>query len=51
MCPCSKTGIAVSKHVETQAFPELTCTGGVCLVAWQDYRSGKSYDIYATRVK
>ena len=47
----TKTGIAISTHKATQQFPEVACISSSCLVVWQDFRSNKSFDIYAARVQ
>jgi len=44
------SGITVSTAVNGQYYPALSYAGGNFLVAWEDYRSGSSYDVYGTRV-
>jgi hypothetical protein len=43
-------GVLVSAAAEWQEFPSVAFDGSKYLVAWQDYRSASSYDIYAARV-
>ena len=43
-------GIAICTAANDQNFPAVAFAGTNYLVAWQDYRSGSSYDIYGARV-
>jgi len=43
-------GIAISTAAEDQLYPAIAFDGTNYLVAWQDRRSGFSYDIYEARV-
>ena len=43
-------GLAISTAASSQYEPALTFDGTNYLVAWQDYRSGTSIDIYGARV-
>jgi len=44
-------GVAISTAVNDQYNPQLVSDGsGGAIIAWQDYRSGTNYDIYAQRV-
>jgi hypothetical protein len=43
-------GIRVSTAADDQEYPALAFDGANFLVAWQDWRSGSDYDIYAARV-
>ena len=43
-------GIAVSGAPGNQLYPDIAFDGVNALVAWQDRRSGSSYDIYAARI-
>jgi phosphoribosylformylglycinamidine (FGAM) synthase PurS component len=43
-------GFAVSQAAHDQNFPAVGFDGANFLVAWGDYRSGSSYDIYGARV-
>lgn len=44
------TGIAVSTVAGAQSAPIVDFDGAVYFVAWQDQRSGTSWDLYGTRV-
>ncbi|MBI2926477.1 MAG: cadherin-like domain-containing protein, partial [Verrucomicrobia bacterium] len=44
------SGIPISTASNTQYTPAVAYGGGTFLIAWQDYRSGGSYDFYAARV-
>jgi hypothetical protein len=45
------TGVALCTGGVRQSFPLIAADGvGGAVVAWEDYRSGTSYDIYAQRV-
>ena len=47
----STNGIAICSASDNQWYPEITTDGyGGAIIAWQDYRSGVSYDVYASRV-
>ena len=43
-------GIVVCSAPDLQEWPEVAFDGQDFLVAWQDFRGGKCYDIYAARV-
>ncbi|HSM93065.1 MAG TPA: hypothetical protein VLT47_09260, partial [Anaeromyxobacteraceae bacterium] len=43
-------GIAVSTAAQSQSRPSVAWGGAHFLVAWEDYRSGTSLDVYAARV-
>ncbi|MDI6809596.1 MAG: T9SS type A sorting domain-containing protein [Candidatus Eisenbacteria bacterium] len=43
-------GKIISDAVGSQAFPSLAFDGAKFLVAWEDYRSGGTSDIYASKV-
>jgi len=43
-------GIAVCSALDLQEWPAVSFDGTNFLVAWQDFRSGERYDIYAARV-
>jgi hypothetical protein len=43
-------GIAVCSAVDLQEWPQVAFDGTNFLVVWQDFRSGKHYDVYAARV-
>jgi hypothetical protein len=48
----TSTGVPISTAAEAQSFPRAVSDGsGGAILAWQDFRSGTSYDIYAQRVK
>ena len=44
------SGIAVTTASGAQYEPDLACDGTDCLIAWHDFRSGSSYDIYGARL-
>lgn len=44
------TPIVISKAKDFQKRPRVAWTGSEWLVVWQDWRGGKSYDVYAARV-
>lgn len=44
------SGIAVSTAANQQSSPVVAWNGSNFLVAWEDYRSGGSFDVYASRV-
>ena len=45
------TGVPMSTAAGDQTFPQSVSDGsGGAIIAWQDFRSGNSYDIYAQRV-
>jgi hypothetical protein len=44
------SGISVSTATDEQYYPAVAFDGTRFLVAWEDYRSGSSYDIYGARV-
>jgi len=44
-------GIVVCSASDLQEWPEVAFDGTNFLVVWQDFRSGKRYDIYAARVR
>ncbi len=43
-------GIPICVSETNKAHPHVAFNGKIYLVAWQDYRNGKDYDIYAARV-
>ncbi|GIW81374.1 MAG: hypothetical protein KatS3mg105_3181 [Gemmatales bacterium] len=43
-------GIVVCKAKHHQIYPKVTFDGENFLVAWQDYRSSRDWDIYAARI-
>jgi hypothetical protein len=43
-------GIAVCTETGAQAFPRLAWDGNDFVIVWQDFRTGKYYEIYASRV-
>lgn len=43
-------GIVVCQAKHHQLYPKVTFDGENFLVVWQDYRSGRDWDIYATRI-
>jgi hypothetical protein len=44
-------GVAVCSATSLQGYPEMIpLDGGGAVIAWQDYRSGSNWDIYAQRV-
>lgn len=48
--PLDPQGIAVCKADGLRAYPAVAFDGTNFLVAWQDYRNGKDWDVYAARV-
>ena len=45
------TGVAICAETDNQISPTLVPDGGGgAIIAWQDYRSGTNYDIYAQRI-
>jgi hypothetical protein len=44
------SGISVSTAPDVQWYPDVAFDGANFLVAWQDYRSGSTFDIYCARV-
>jgi len=46
----NSAGIPISTAADNQYFPALEWDGTNFLVAWQDFRSGTSFDIYGARV-
>ena len=44
------SGIAVSTAEGEQTYPDVVFDGANSFVAWQDYRSGSTFDIYCARV-
>ncbi len=43
-------GIVVCKAKHHQIYPKVTFDGDTFLVAWQDYRNGQDWDVYAARI-
>jgi len=43
-------GIAVSAGPHNQALPRVAWDGKTFVVVWQDFRSGKLYEVYAARI-
>ena len=43
-------GFSLASSVYQKRYPEVACSGGQCLVVWQELRN-KSYDIYGARIK
>jgi len=44
-------GVALSAATNAQTYPAVVADGaGGAIIAWQDYRGGSAYDIYAQRV-
>jgi hypothetical protein len=48
--PLDPKGIAICRAPHHQLYPKVTFDGSNFVVAWQDYRSGRDWDIFATRV-
>ena len=48
--PLDPQGICVCSAADLQQWPAVAFDGKNFLVVWQDFRSGKHYDIYAARV-
>ncbi len=48
--PLDPQGIVVCKAKHHQIYPKVCFDGTSFLVAWQDYRSGRDWDVYATRL-
>ncbi len=46
----SAADVEISVMVTNQYRPDVACTGGGCLVVWQDDRDGSNYKIYGSRV-
>ncbi len=48
--PLDQQGFAVCSAAGFQAYPMVAFDGANFLVAWQDYRNGRDWDLYAARV-
>ncbi|MCX7804663.1 MAG: hypothetical protein N3A38_05675 [Planctomycetota bacterium] len=48
--PLDPKGFAVCSAAGFQAYPMVAFDGANFLVAWQDYRNGRDWDLYAARV-
>jgi hypothetical protein len=48
--PLDPRGIVVCSAPDLQEWPGVAFDGNNFLVVWQDFRSGKQYDVYAARV-
>jgi hypothetical protein len=48
--PLDPDGIRLTSIQDRQEYPRVACDGSGFLVAWEDLRSGKDYDVYAARV-
>jgi predicted lipoprotein with Yx(FWY)xxD motif len=47
----TRDGVAICAASDSQQLPRIVSDGsGGAIIAWQDYRSGSNYDIYAQRV-
>lgn len=48
--PLDPKGVVVCRAGHHQLYPKVTFDGSNFVVAWQDYRSGRDWDVFAARV-